>query len=136
MATETRTIQPFYWLLGSASFVVVIAGLRAAQSLVVPFLVAAFLAVICTPAFHWLKQKHVPVWLAILIVVLAVSVVVVNVFMVAQDSITDFINKAEANQQTLRERVQSELGRGQHPRFVAGPRSRGFTIRLCFRITP
>ena len=109
MATESRTIQPFYWLLGSASFVVVIAGLRAAQSLVVPFLIAAFLAVICIPAFHWLKQKHVPVWLAMLIVVVAVSVVVISIFMVAHDSVTDFISQAEANQQSLRDKLQEEL---------------------------
>ncbi len=104
MPTETRSVQPFYWLLGSAAAVVVIAGIRAAQSLVVPFLVAAFLAVICTPALQWLQRKRVPSWLALLIVVLAVSMVVLVVVAITTGSINEFIARSQKYQDNLNEK--------------------------------
>ncbi len=104
MSSKTQSVQPFYWLLGSAAAVVVIAGIRAAQSLVVPFLVAAFLAVICTPSLHWLKRKRVPGWLAILMVVLAVSLVVLGVVAITTGSINEFIARAPTYQKNLAEK--------------------------------
>jgi len=95
MDNKSRTVEPFYWLLGSAALVIVIAGMRSAQSLVVPLLIAAFIAVICTPALQWLQRsKRVPGWLAILIVFLAVSVVVMVVVAIATSSITRFLSNA------------------------------------------
>ena len=44
------------FLVGAASFVVVVAGLRAAQQLVVPFLLAVFLAVVSAPFMRWLRR--------------------------------------------------------------------------------
>jgi len=108
MPGTTRVVQPFYWLLGSAAAVVVIAGLRAAQSLVVPFLVAAFLAVICTPALQWLQKKRVPSWLAIGLVGFAISLVVLLIVGVVTGSVNGFINKVPEYQQHLQEK-QKEL---------------------------
>jgi len=42
-------------LVSVAAFVVIVAGLRAAQGIVVPFIVAAFLAMICLPPLQWFK---------------------------------------------------------------------------------
>ena len=53
------------FLVGAASFVIVVAGLRAAQTLVVPFLLAVFLAVVSVPFMRWLQNKGVPRALAI-----------------------------------------------------------------------
>ncbi len=44
-------------LYGAAAFVIVVAGLRAAESLVSPFLMAIFIAVLVTPPMNWLKKK-------------------------------------------------------------------------------
>ena len=106
MPSDARVVQPFYWLLGSAAAVVVIAGLRAAQPLVVPFLIAAFLAVICAPALHWLQKKGVPSWLAILLVALAVSMVVFFVVSIMTGSINGFISKVPNYQQNLQTRQE------------------------------
>jgi predicted PurR-regulated permease PerM len=100
MSQQLRRIEPFYWLLGAAALVVVIAGLRAAQSLVVPFLIAAFIAIVCTPALQWLQQKRVPQGLAILLVILAVSFVLFVVAMIMTSSVNQFLQQAptyEAN---------------------------------------
>jgi predicted PurR-regulated permease PerM len=52
-----------------AAVVVVLAGLKAAQTLIIPFLLALFLAIICTPAVSWLAKRRVPVGLAVILIV-------------------------------------------------------------------
>ena len=47
-------------LLIVASFVIVVAGMRAAQAILVPFLLALFLAVVSAPAFFYLKRRRIP----------------------------------------------------------------------------
>jgi len=95
MDSQTRRVEPFYWLLGSAALVVVVAGMRAAQSLMVPFLIAAFIAIICTPAVQWLARKGVPAWLAILLVIFGVSLVVLVVVAITTASINEFIQNSD-----------------------------------------
>lgn len=55
-------------LITLAAFVVVVAGVRAAEAIVVPFLLSVFIAIISAPALHWLENRKVPRWLAMLIV--------------------------------------------------------------------
>ena len=95
MESKTRNVEPFYWLLGSAALVIVIAGISSARSLVVPLLISAFIAVVCTPALQWLQRKGIPGWLAILIVFLAVSVVVLVVAAIMTGSIASFISNSD-----------------------------------------
>ena len=52
-------------LLSGAALVVIVAGLRAAAPIVVPFVVATFVAMICLPALKWLQEKGLPTWLAL-----------------------------------------------------------------------
>jgi AI-2 transport protein TqsA len=60
--SELRISGPV--LFSCAAFVVIVAGLRAAQPIVVPFIVATFVAMICLPALKWLQEKGLPTWLA------------------------------------------------------------------------
>jgi AI-2 transport protein TqsA len=66
-------------LLIGAAAVVIISGLRAAQSLLVPFIVAVFLSVLSTPLLRMLRRKGVPtgvgVALIVLIVLAAIAVI-------------------------------------------------------------
>ena len=50
----------FQWLLGAAALVIVLAGLKAISSIVTPFLLAAFLAIICAPPLSWMQRRGVP----------------------------------------------------------------------------
>jgi predicted PurR-regulated permease PerM len=58
-------------LITAAALVVVIAGMQAAASLLVPFLLAAFIAIICLPPLNWLTRHSVPAGIAVLIITLA-----------------------------------------------------------------
>ena len=58
-------------LLTLASLVIVIAGLKAAQTVLIPVLLALLLAILATPAVSWLRRRRLPTGLAVLIVVVA-----------------------------------------------------------------
>ena len=59
-------------LLAMAAFVIVVAGMKAAEAVLVPFLFAAFLALICGPPMFWLERKGLPSWAALLIVIVVI----------------------------------------------------------------
>jgi len=56
-------------LISVAAIVVVIYGMQAAQRILVPFLVAVFLAVICTPLLHGMRRLKVPAGIAVFVIV-------------------------------------------------------------------
>ena len=70
---------------------------------------AAFLAVICTPALQWMQHKGVPKLLALLPVIGGMSAAVVVVGLVASDSIQDFLSKIPEYTEQLEQRV-GDLG--------------------------
>ena len=75
MAEENRTRIGARFLILAAATIVVLAGLKAAQSLIIPFLLALFLAIICTPAVTWLTRRRIPSSVAVVIVVIALLAV-------------------------------------------------------------
>jgi predicted PurR-regulated permease PerM len=73
-----------HFLLVLASVVVVVAGLKAASSLLLPFLVSLFLALVSLPLLNWLQSVKVPRGLAVLLtLVIVVSVLVLMLSLVA-----------------------------------------------------
>lgn len=57
-----------------ASLVIVAAGLNAAKIILVPFLLAAFIAILSASPMFWLQRRGLPGWLALLIVILGVFI--------------------------------------------------------------
>ncbi len=84
--SATRITGPV--LLSAAAFVVIVAGLRAAQPIVVPLVVAMFLAMLCLPMLNWLREKRVPAWLALLVIITLIVVVALVIVAVIGSSAT------------------------------------------------
>lgn len=78
------------FLFGVACFIVVVAGMRTAETLLVPFLLSLFIAVLCSPPLVWLKDRGVPNGLAIFIIVVVVVLGSVLVGTVVGATIADF----------------------------------------------
>lgn len=78
------------FLFVMAAFVIVVAGMRAAEAILVPFLLSLFIAVICTPPLLWLKKKGIPNGLAMLIVIVIIVVFGSLVGTIAGGAISDF----------------------------------------------
>jgi len=57
--------QVGYGMLVMAAVVIVLAGVKAASVIIVPFLLALFLAIILAPLFLWLKKKGMPQGIAL-----------------------------------------------------------------------
>lgn len=48
-----------------ASMVIILAGVKAAAEIVVPFLLSLFIAIICSPLIKLMTERKIPLWLAI-----------------------------------------------------------------------
>jgi predicted PurR-regulated permease PerM len=93
-------------LLGVIAFVVVVAAVREAQSLVVPLLLALYAALIAAPAVVGLQKKGAPIWAAVAVMVLVMAMVVVLLGVLAGTSVQDFSAKLPGYQRQLTERLQ------------------------------
>jgi len=92
-------------LLTIAAFVVVVAGMSAAKVILVPFLLAAFIAIISAPPLFWLQRKGLPTWLSLLIVIIGVLFIGLLVAYLVGSSVKDFsrdlpVYEAKLKQQT------------------------------------
>ena len=88
--TEGRRLDGARFLFVVAAFVVVIAGMRAAVSILVPFLLSVFVAIICAPFLFWLRQKKIPGLIAVAIVVIVVLGIGASVGVLVGASIRNF----------------------------------------------
>ncbi|MDX8398566.1 MAG: AI-2E family transporter [Mariprofundaceae bacterium] len=87
--------------LTGACVVVLIAGIQAAASLLVPLLLALFIACICLPPLHWLVARHVPASWAVLLVTLALVLLGVLLTIFAGASVADFSQNLPLYQERL-----------------------------------
>ncbi|MEE9231959.1 MAG: AI-2E family transporter [Nitrospirales bacterium] len=77
-------------LLAVAAFVIVVAGMRAAEPILVPLLFAGFLAIISTSPVFWLRQKNLSAPLAVFLVVMGVLSVGIGFVLIIGTSLDDF----------------------------------------------
>jgi predicted PurR-regulated permease PerM len=100
---ETRPDRGARFLVVAASVIVVVAGLRLAGPIVLPFLTAVFLAVISLPVMVWLQRKKVPTPLAVLMTVAAAAGVLSVLGVVVGQSVTEFAQVAPQYQERIQE---------------------------------
>jgi len=81
------------FLLASAAVIVIFAGIKAAQSLLAPFFLAVFLALILTPPLRWLKQKGLSDGIAILTLSTFVFLMGLGLVLIFTNSLTHFASK-------------------------------------------
>ncbi|MHC4854901.1 MAG: AI-2E family transporter [Planctomycetota bacterium] len=97
---------PARFLITAAAFVVIVAGMRAAIEIIIPFLLAVFLAIICTPALFWLKNRGISTVFAILIVSLVIMAAGLMVGTILTTSIADFTNDLPKYTSQLNTKIQ------------------------------
>lgn len=88
-------------LIVVAALVVIVAGLKAAQPLVVPFLLAIFIATIAATPVFWLEERRVPAWLAILVVMIGIIAILIGVGALAAQSAGEFTQRLPFYQDRL-----------------------------------
>ncbi len=89
-------------LVRFAAFIVVVAGIKASTVLVVPFLLAAFLAIICVPPLFWMQRKGIPSVVSIILLLFGVVAMQMLLVSLVSSSIADFSENLPFYQERLK----------------------------------
>ena len=92
-----------------ASFVIIVAGMKAAASIVIPFLLAAFISIVASPPFYWLQKKKIPKVAALLIVILLFIFFIFIIVLMIGTSINDFTTKIPFYESKLENQVDAVI---------------------------
>ena len=104
LTNSNKTLQV---LLILASFTIIVAGMKAAESIIVPFLLAVFISIVASPPFFWLQKKSIPKAIALLLVILVFLLFISLIALLIGTSINDFTLKLPIYQQKLQSQTQS-----------------------------
>lgn len=88
-------------LFMTAAFVVVVAGMRAASGLVIPFLLAVFIAIITAPLYAGMKQRGISTVSALLVLMLGLAGIGFLLVNLAEASIREFLANLPKYQSVL-----------------------------------
>lgn len=110
MTSQPHTGGALRIALGLAAFIVIVAGMKTAAGLVVPFLLAAFIAIICAPALNWLKSKGLPMGLALTVVIAAVALFGSLIISIIGGSIHSFTGQLPEYQKILQGYIETLHG--------------------------
>jgi predicted PurR-regulated permease PerM len=97
------------FLLTAASFVIVVAGMRAAEPILVPLLIAGFLAIISTSPVFWLREKGIPAPAAVFFVILGVLSLGFGFILIIGTSLEDFSDAIPRYQTRLTQKMDPLL---------------------------
>jgi predicted PurR-regulated permease PerM len=102
-----------------AGFIIVVAGMKAASSILVPFFMAVFIAVICAPPMFWLQRKGVPKILALIVILVVILGVGLLFGALIGSSLNDFLISLPDYQERLSNHIAT---------FVKWLRGKGINI--------
>lgn len=92
-----------------AAVVIVLAGIKAASMIVVPFLLALFLSIILSPLFLWLQKRGLPQGLALLVIVVLLFGLTGTMVMLIGTSVQEFSHNVPSYEAKLRTDFQNLL---------------------------
>lgn len=89
--------------LNFAAFIIIIAGVMYAQSIIIPLLMALFISIICAQPIVWLVKKKVSQGLAITIVFILIVALFIGFGEIIGNSLSSFSEDAPKYEQNLKE---------------------------------
>lgn len=92
-------------LVACAAIVIILAGIKAASEIVVPFLLSLFIAIICSPLLNYLTKRKVPYGLTIILLLLLISIGLLFLFSLINNTIQEFSQSLPQYRQLLGEHV-------------------------------
>ena len=98
--TENRT---YIHLVSVAALIIILAAARGAQQIVVPFLLAGFIAIIAVAPVTWLRNKGVPAGLALVLVIVAMIGLMFSMALMLTSPIEGFSRAVPAYMDSLRD---------------------------------
>ena len=89
------------FLVSAAAFVVLVAGMKQATEIFVPFLISIFVAVICIPPITFMRARRIPHALAVTLMVLMIVVIGLLLGTVVSQAVSQFANDVPEYQSRL-----------------------------------
>lgn len=94
-------------MLNIAALFIIIAGMILAKSIIVPFLMALFISVICAQPVYWLERRKVPRALAVVIVLIGIISVFFGFGYLIGNTLSSFASNASEYQVKLKSLSES-----------------------------
>jgi len=107
MTDQGNSQQGFRYLVTAAAIMIIIGGIHLAQSVLVSFLVAVFLAMLGTPPVLWLERKRVPSFVAVLLVVGGMVAILLIVGAIVGASVNSFYTELPVYQARIQQQVSA-----------------------------
>jgi AI-2 transport protein TqsA len=114
-------------LLPAAAFVVLVAGLRAADSILIPFMVAVFVTVLSLPLMFWLQKIKLPRAVAVAISVTGATAVLAGAGFLVTLGLVEFADRLPRYRQDLEQGIEQA---------VVWINQRGFEVKATDIIEP
>jgi predicted PurR-regulated permease PerM len=92
-----------------ASFVIIVAGMKAAESIIVPFLLSVFISIIALPPFLWMQQKRIPRAAALVVIILVFLSSIFLIGVLIGTSVNDFSTKLPFYEEKLQNQTQAVI---------------------------
>ncbi|MEX1056299.1 MAG: AI-2E family transporter [Natronospirillum sp.] len=91
------------WLLGMAAMIIILAGLKAAEAIMLPIMMALFISIISIPPLRWLQRYYVPPIVAIVIVIAVIVLFGGILGIIVASSVDSFMTRLPEYQTRLEE---------------------------------
>ena len=96
-----------YYFIVMAAIVIVLAGIKFAAAIVVPFLLSVFIAVIAAPLYIWLNSKRIPEWLSLSIVIFIIVMVIASMGILVSNSAQRFSENLDFYEERLHQQFEA-----------------------------
>lgn len=100
MNASSRALEA---VLLTAGCVVIIAGIKQAEAIVVPFLLSIFLATIAAGPIAWLRSKRIPNAIAIALVVISLLLLLTGFAVIFTNAVAEFTARQESYELRIKE---------------------------------
>ncbi len=94
-------------LVSIAAFMIIVAGMKFSATILIPILLAVFIAIIASPVLLWLEQHGVPKVIAFIIVLCFVIVILLGLGTLVNSSINNFTTNLPQYQEQLQSMTDS-----------------------------
>ena len=138
--SPSAQISPNRLLMTAAAFVIVVAGMRAAEPILVPLLIAGFLAILSSSPVFWLREKGIPAPAGVFLVVMGVLGLGFGFIVIIGTSLEDFSDAIPRYQARLTEEMGpilqwvQELGFRPNEELLLKSIDPGASMRLVGRM--
>ena len=108
-------------LITVALFIIIVAGMRAAASIINPILLAVFLSSLCAPLLYWLQRRGVPNGLAVAAIVLGLLVVAIYLMIFVGRSLNTLAQQLPVYQERLADLITQTIAQLNQLGLDMGP---------------